>query len=58
MFKSIKCFFGFHKYEKLIEEGIYGGDVTSWKCKRCEDYVPHWTPKGWKLNGKKYPKYR
>ncbi len=56
MFKIIKCFFGFHKYEKLIEEGIYGGDVTSWKCEKCGDYVPHWTPKGWKLNGEKYPK--
>ena len=56
MISKIKCFFGYHEYEKFYEEGIYGGTQISWKCKRCQHYIPFWTPKGWNMNGKKYPK--
>lgn len=53
---KIRCLFGFHSYEKLLEDGIYGNPQTSWHCIYCRSYVPFWSPKGWKMNGKKYPK--
>jgi hypothetical protein len=39
MWKAIKCFFGFHAYERRVLYHMKGFDITHRVCRNCEDWA-------------------